>query len=455
LTDVSNSQRGGEAAFKGLGYQTNFIAYLSLEMLLEKRPIKRIICEHKDDIEVEVDSELINYQVASASGSTLRKPKIIKSIRSFSSIESKKTKETYNRYVLVPNANIRNIKEDMVERPFKELDSNIKKEIESMISEKELFEKIYFLKGPTSREILGSTIEHLLEALKDEDYNYDLRGIKRHLLYHINAMCPGPIGLVESKIMKEYEENDYRLKHKTIDLKTIHKIIEQHKKPSTKPALQRVSQSLTLRYTIRSHLSKEQLRDIHDLINEYNDFSEENELRHTYILKFNELSRSLSLYRDKIFLDFLREQFESSRNKHIILECSFILHNLIIASKEEHELHFLQYVNKVYFPLFKKNLESRNEIYEYSISKIEQIIKELKDLIPEDEICELYWKRMVSIIQNIKKTGVTDNTLWNCIIMLNQCKIKTKWRKWLIRKDKFSDIKNAVFKELSSSKLIS
>jgi hypothetical protein len=204
-----------------------------------------------------------------------------------------------------------------------------------------------------------------------------------------------------------------------------------------------------------SHLSKEELRNIHDLINEYNGFSEEDELRHIYMLKFNEVSRSRTLYRDEIFLDFLREQFESSKNKHIILECSFILDNLIKASKKEHEIHFLQYVNRVYFPLFKKNLESGNEIYEYSLSKIEQIIDELKDLISVDEICELYWKRMVSIIYNIKKTGITDNTLWNCTVKLNQCKIKTKWRKWLIRKDKYSDIKNAVFKELSSSKLIS
>lgn len=111
-------------------------------------------------------------------------------------------------------------------------------------------------------------------------------------------------------------------------------------------------------------------------------------------------------------------------------------------------------MNKVYFPLFKENLESRNEIYEYSFFKIEQIIGELKDLISIDEICEMYWKRMVNIIHNMKESGITDNTLWNCINKLNQCKIRTEWRKWLIKKDDFSDIKNAVFKELSSSKLI-
>ena len=165
--------------------------------------------------------------------------------------------------------------------------------------------------------------------------------------------------------MNEYEESDYSLKHKSIDLKMIHDIIEKNKKPSTKPTIRRVSQSLTLKYNITSRLSKEKVKTIHDLIKEYYSFSEGDELRHTYMLKFNELSGKLSLYKDKIFLDFLREQFENSNNKyiilecsfilkHIILECSFILHKLIIAAKKEREGSFLQYINKTYFPLFKK-----------------------------------------------------------------------------------------------------
>lgn len=52
---ISHSQTGGEAAWRGLDYQKKFIAYLSLEMLLLNRPIRRITCEHLDDVEVEED----------------------------------------------------------------------------------------------------------------------------------------------------------------------------------------------------------------------------------------------------------------------------------------------------------------------------------------------------------------------------------------------------------------
>jgi len=34
MKDISHSQTGGEAAWRGLDYQKKFIAYLSLEMLL-------------------------------------------------------------------------------------------------------------------------------------------------------------------------------------------------------------------------------------------------------------------------------------------------------------------------------------------------------------------------------------------------------------------------------------
>src|SRR5687767_6523660 len=101
----SRSQRGGESTFRGLGYQTKFIAYLSLEMLSQKCPIKKITCEHTDDIEVQEDSKLIYYQVKSTSQSTLPKSKIIDSIKLFSLTESN-NREKYNKYVLVSNAKI-------------------------------------------------------------------------------------------------------------------------------------------------------------------------------------------------------------------------------------------------------------------------------------------------------------------------------------------------------------
>jgi hypothetical protein len=116
----------------------------------------------------------------------------------------------------------------------------------------------------------------------------------------------------------------------------------------------------------------------------------------------------------------------------------------------ENESSFIEYVNQEYFPLLKEILESVDERYEYSFLRIEEIIDELKDSISTEQLCEIYWKRTVNIIRKIKETGKTDNRLWNCISKLNtnKCKIKTEWRRWFIKKDEYSDIKNAVLKEL-------
>jgi hypothetical protein len=58
-----------------------------------------------------------------------------------------------------------------------------------------------------------------------------------------------------------------------------------------------------------------------------------------------------------------------------------------------------------------------------------------------EQLCEMYWKRMKKIIQEMNRSGITDNALWNCILHLKNCKIKREWRKWLIQKDEYSNIK--------------
>ncbi len=96
MIDTSQSQRGGEAGWRGLDYQKKFIAYLSLEMLLQNQSIKKITCEYLDDIEVEEQSKLLYYQVKSTTNTILPKSDIIDSFKLFSSIESRNEKSRYN-----------------------------------------------------------------------------------------------------------------------------------------------------------------------------------------------------------------------------------------------------------------------------------------------------------------------------------------------------------------------
>ena len=58
----TRSEKGGESTFRGIDYQKKFIAFLCLGMLGQVSSIKRITCEHNDDIEIYEDSLLKYYQ---------------------------------------------------------------------------------------------------------------------------------------------------------------------------------------------------------------------------------------------------------------------------------------------------------------------------------------------------------------------------------------------------------
>ena len=426
-------------------------------MLSQKHHIKRITCEHIDDIEVQEDSELTYYQVKSTTSNTLRKSEIVDSIRSFSSIESTK-RGKYNKYVLVSNVKIGNFDDKMEMTQFTHLDNKIKEEISSLAEIKirhEFLKRVYFMKGPALEDISGAIIECLLYTLKDENYKYDLIRIKEDLLSHVNNMCPGPTDLRDMKIINQGEKEDYILKHKTITPEIVNGIIEKNRRPSERAPLRRVTQDLVIRYNIMSALpTEEQTEKIHDQIADYNSCSEDDDVfRFKYLRNFKDYSSKYNLYKDNVFLDFLYEQIKKSNNKNIIEECLYILHDLILTSKADKEASFMEYVKQQYFPLLQEMMLSRDERYEYSLYKIEQIIEELKGLTTKEQICELYWNRIVNIVHSIQTTGIVDNALWNSINKLNnkKCKVRKEWLDWLRTKDEYSDIKKVVFKELSSS----
>lgn len=196
----------------------------------------------------------------------------------FSSIESAKNGEKFNEYILISNAKIRKFNDNLVKHPFDSLDNEIKDEIKSLEEVKtknDLLKRVNFMKGPPLEEISSLIVTSLVHTFKDdENYNYDYIKIQKDLLSHINKMCPGPIDLEDKKIIYESEKEQCHLKRKTITPEIINGIIERNRKSSTKPT-RRVSQSLTIRYNIMpSHLSGEEAKTIHDLINEYNSFSE-------------------------------------------------------------------------------------------------------------------------------------------------------------------------------------
>jgi hypothetical protein len=95
-------------------------------------------------------------------------------------------------------------------------------------------------------------------------------------------------------------------------------------------------------------------------------------------------------------------------------------------------------------------LESRVETYDYSQFKIEQIFKEIEEFISIDELSDMYWKRMVAVVEGKDYSG---NRIGNCIDGFNRykCRLRSEWMRWLSTKDEHSDIKNQILKEFPST----
>lgn len=317
-------------------------------MLLGKRPIKSITCEHKDDIDVEEDSKIKYYQVKSTTTiNKLPNYRIIDAIKLFSSIATNENDD--NEYIIVSNGNIPGIKELGVLYPFNKIEEKTLQRILShkeIKSKKHILDRVYVLKGPPLEEIEHIVFALLHKAIHNPNFEHNIEGVKDDLLRYNNNICPGPTNLEDIKIIKESEKEQYDLNFKTITLDILNKIIEKHKLFSPKQSLRSVEKSLILKSDILPpHANEEQINKIHKFINEYKMFSTDDEYKFGYLKIFNEISDKFDIYNDRVFLDFLKSELENSNNKHIILECLFILSKLIIYGKKD-EVLFMEYINK-------------------------------------------------------------------------------------------------------------
>lgn len=468
MIDISRSQSGAKATWEGLDYQKRIVAYLAIKMLSEGHQIIRITCEELDDIKVEEETKIIYYQVKLTSSPSLSSTEIHNSIKLFSLIEANNPHNKRTEYVLISNAKIMRLPDDMGTHPFSELDERSKRDIRALVEVRPriaFLDRVYFLRGPVLREISHVITSMIFEVLRN--YGYDnIQGIKNDLLRRIGEMCPGRIDLEDMPIVDGKTAKQLELEHNSIDPDFIKKIVDDNRPESAKKIMDDnrpvstapgrrilVSSKLISKYKIMpTHLNAETRQKIHEILNEFDDLQND-DLKITYMQKLNDFSKRFDLYKDSEFLDFLERQIKHGIDKHIVLECLYTLHSLILTSKVENGDSFLAYVNEHYFTFLKEKSQSGNETYEYSLFKIEQIFKEIEKLISIEEMCEMYWKRMVRIIE---ENDLSGNRLGNCIDAFNEnkCHLKPEWRKWLTEKDGYSDIKNQVLKEIHHLSLL-
>ncbi len=202
--------------------------------------------------------------------------------------------------------------------------------------------------------------DHIFAVLKNYEYD-NIEGIKNDLLRRIGEMCPGRIDLKDKPMVGSDIAELLEKEHKSMDPDFIRKIIEDNRPDTVKKIVEDdrpistsqgrilISNELIFKYNIMpTHLNKEKLKKVHQFLVEYESLHND-DLRITYLQKFNDFSKRFNLYSDTKFLEFLEKQIKNGTNQHVVLECLFILHNLILSSKAEQEDSFLSYVNEHYF----------------------------------------------------------------------------------------------------------
>lgn len=301
--------------------------------------------------------------------------------------------------------------------------------------------KIFFVKGPVLEEIMAIVSHEILIALSNEVKNHDYLQITRQLLSHVAKMCEGPVDLSDKKYRDNNEQKNEFINYKTLPIEILDKIINNNFRYPSLSHDKIWIENKSKKYEINQEINDE----INTLLKEYSTLRN-NDLKQIYLSRFLTISREYQLIDNSIFLNFLKKEIEKISDKYLLYDCFIILHNIIIVGKKIKNDISIKKIYQDFFPIFKKYLLACDELYEYSLSKIEQMLEEF-NFTNQDEKCEIYWKRLVKIVKKDGRKGFNDNKLYNCILRLKNCRMKPEWRKWLVKPGKYKDVKQDILKE--------
>jgi Cap4 dsDNA endonuclease len=206
--NIAKSQLGGHSAIKGLTYQRDFIALLIARMICRSECITKIICEYRNDIEIQIGNELTSWQIKYTTSNSVEPRVVFDSIKLFECLD--KTYE-FSRFVLVSNRNFTKHNMDYMAyydlAKFQDLKSKIEREFNKTLTETFLT-KLRFMKGP-ELELIPSIISQQLSHFNKES-------IPKDLISFVDNIW---IGMKDITLLELQEINERKNRH--IDFKTI------------------------------------------------------------------------------------------------------------------------------------------------------------------------------------------------------------------------------------------
>lgn len=215
---ITDSERGGRSAIRGFQYEKNIIALLCIRMYCNREKIQSVICEYRNDIEVEhEDLGLCSWQIKTSGTKNLSKKELLSSLQLFNELNSQ---DRYKNFILLNDNDI----------PYNEFTTNhiysfndLKPKLQQIIRDhnfsEELLSKLNFVKGP-SQESIRANIEREVTCAKDREHLVNV------ILRLIDEIWGGITELKDMKFVKFNERVDQEKTFKTINKFRIDNLIK-------------------------------------------------------------------------------------------------------------------------------------------------------------------------------------------------------------------------------------
>jgi hypothetical protein len=195
-------------------------------------------------------------------------------------------------------------------------------------------------------------------------------------------------------------------------------------------------------------LTKMDIYYINTLIQEYNELSD-TDTKITYLIKFSDLAYLSNLFEAEPFIIFIINEIRAANDKHLLLQCLYILIQLLSSSNVTNNHSFVTRIYNELYDQIEKFASSIDELYTYSYFELLSILDSFGDRINKEKLCNALWSKLETLINKSndrnydKQISISISSLKKYKFRLNE-----NQRKWLRIKDDKSIIKTSILKEL-------
>lgn len=317
---VVQSERGGKSAIDGFKFERDIIAFLSIRMYCNTEKFAKIICEYRNDIEIEVeDRGIYSWQVKRTDSSKLPKKEIFDSIELFHEINNM---GTYSGFVLLCNKDLANTSLDRVDLKsfsyLREKFPNFNKMLRELPYESSFLSKLYFIKGPKTDSI-RSVIKEEMKCISEKDNFLDkLNALIEHIWSGIACLS-------ERKIIQQSKIDDPTKEFKTINKKRLSKF-ESSVTSLIDSEISFIDDSPNV---LNKSIFELEGSKVEELVTDF----WKSEFRYDVLIELSRLSSTHFIYRHEQIMKVL-ETVTSSNDEHDLQQLFSILINILRISKE-------------------------------------------------------------------------------------------------------------------------